>query len=256
MRHLLNALSMLVCLAATAPAAAAELQPRTSRAYDAYLEQARRAFLSRIERAPSPAGSQDGVLSAGPGGEDGIVNVEGGLVHHWIGAAFVRGATLRSVINVSRAYSDYSAVYTSVIGSRVLAHEGDTYRVLIRLEEGEAGITAVLDVRSTIRYFQSGNGGTYALSNADEIREVRNAGERDEHLLPAGRDSGYLWRANTFTRFIERDGGVYVEMETLGLSREFPPLLGWLIEPIARRLGRKSVESSLREFLAAVRAAA
>ena len=41
-------------------------------------------------------------------------------------------------------------------------------------------------------------------------------------------------------------------METVGLSRGFPPLLGWLIEPIARRLGRKSIERSLEEFIAEV----
>jgi len=74
-------------------------------------------------------------------------------------------------------------------------------------------------------------------------------------LLPAGRDSGYLWRASSFTTLAEQDAGVYVGMETLGLSRGFPPFLGWFIEPIARRLGRKSIERSLEQFVAAVRKA-
>ena len=82
---------------------------------------------------------------------------------------------------------------------------------------------------------------------------MKNAGQVNERLLPVGRDSGYLWRASNFTRFTEREGGVYVEMESLGLSRGFPPFLGWLIEPIARRLGRESIERSLEEFIAAVR---
>jgi hypothetical protein len=30
-------------------------------------------------------------------------------------------------------------------------------------------------------------------------------------------------------------------------------MLGWIIEPIARRIGRRSVETSLREFEAGVR---
>jgi hypothetical protein len=47
--------------------------------------------------------------------------------------------------------------------------------------------------------------------------------------------------------------GVFVVMETLGLSRRFPPMTGWIIEPIARRIGRKSVEGSLDEFLTAIR---
>ena len=85
-----------------------------------------------------------------------------------------------------------------------------------------------------------------------KFREVRNAGQADEQRLSAGRDSGYLWRASSFTNFIERDGGVYVEMETLGLTRRFPSLLGWVLEPIAKRLGRKSVEASLEEFRTAI----
>jgi len=137
----------------------------------------------------------------------------------------------------------------------LLAREGgDTYRTYMRIREGEAGITAVLDVRSTVRYGRVTPGRVYAISAATEIREVRNAGQRDEQALTPGRDSGYLWRASTFSYFEQRREGVYLEMETLGLSRGFPPLLGWIIEPIARRLGRRSVERSLDEFRAAVEA--
>ena len=70
--------------------------------------------------------------------------------------------------------------------------------------------------------------------------------------MPPGQDRGYLWRGATFTRFVEADGGVYMQMETIGLSRAFPPLLGWAIEPIARRVGRGSVENSVQEFRRAV----
>lgn len=60
---------------------------------------------------------------------------------------------------------------------------------------------------------------------------VTIAGQRpvrqlDEDHFPVGRDSGYLWRANAFTKFVQRDGGVWVELETVGLSRRFPPFVG------------------------------
>jgi len=106
----------------------------------------------------------------------------------------------------------------------------------------------------TVRYVRLTAARVYALSDATEIREVRNAGRPDEQLLPPGRDRGYLWRASTFSYFEQRHDGVYVEMDTLGLSRGFPPLLGWIIEPIARRLGRRSIERSLAEFQMAVEA--
>ena len=63
---------------------------------------------------------------------------------------------------------------------------------------------------------------------------------------------GYLWRAAALTRFVEEEGGVYMEMETIGLSRPFPLMMGWMIEPIARRIGRRSVERSVEEFRQAV----
>jgi len=253
-------LTLAATISTSRSADAAELQARTSQAYDAYLARAKEAFLSRIKRhragTPKPASpSPDLVIAARPASGDGIMDVPGGLVHHWLGTTFVAGITLREAIDVSRAYANYPKVYTPVIRSELLEQDGDVYRVLLRLKGGEGGVSAVLQMRSTVQYFADIRDTVYTISDADEIREVRSAGRPDEHLLPAGRDSGYLWRASTFSCFVEEGGGVYIETETLGLSRQFPPLLGWIIEPIARRLGRKSVELSLKEFAAAVRAA-
>ena len=246
---------LIVSTGITATIVAIDLQPQTNQAYNTFLERVTRAFESRARSHRGPKGSQEGVLPARAGSEDGIVEVPRGLVHHWVGAALIRGVTLAQVVSVSESYAAYSKMYKAVLSSRIVTKGEDSYRVMMRLREGEAGITAVLDVESTIRYTYPVARVVYVISNADQIREVRNAGDRDEQLLPPGRDSGYLWRANTFTYFSEQDDGVYVEMETLGLSRRFPPMLGWIIEPIARRMGRKSVENSLQEFLTAIRAA-
>jgi hypothetical protein len=247
--------TLVVLVAATlapAIAAAAELKPETVHAWNAYVAAARRAFVSRPRHIESVAGVPETVTGAAAHG-DGITEIPGGLVHHWIGRAFLPGVTLDQALAVSRAYASYDKTYESVIRSRLLDRQGDTFHVLMRLKEGGAGVTAVLDVRSTVIYSHPAPGTVVTISHADEIREVQNAGEPDERLLPAGHDSGYLWRATTFTYLSERPDGLYVEMETLGLSRTFPSLLGWIIEPIARRVGRKSVEGSLQEFIAAVK---
>lgn len=250
----LAALFGLVCVGAS-PAYAADLQPRAAQAYEQYADAAARDFVARAQKAAAAARRCDGVIGARAGSGDGILTVPDGLIHHWLGLAFVRGATLRQVDAVARDYSSYSKVYSNVVSAKVLSQKGDSYRVLIRLKEGEAGIHAVLDVRSAVDYRTLG-GGVTAVSRSEEIREVENAGRANESLLPAGRDSGYLWRAHTFTYFIPEEDGVFVVMETLGLSRRFPRGLGWLIEPIARRLGRKSVEGSLDEFASAIRRSA
>lgn len=245
----------LACVIPTA-ANAADLQPHAAQAYEKYAAEVARDFVARAQKAATTARRCDGVIGARAGSGDGILNVPDGLLHHWLATAYIRGARLREVDAVARDYSSYSKIYSNVVSAKVLSQKGDSYRVLIRLKEGEAGIHAVLDVRSAVDYRTLGAGGITAISRSEEIREVDNAGHSNELLLPAGRDSGYLWRAHTFSYFIPDEDGVFVVMETLGLSRRFPRGFGWLIEPIARRLGRKSVEGSLNEFAVAIRRSA
>jgi hypothetical protein len=248
-----GAVSLALAASIVASIHAAELQRRTSDAYDAYLHRARQTFVGRLQQMPGDVAAQPHGPSAAPAHGDGIIDVPGGLVHHWEGGVFIEDVSLDQAVGVSTAYSSYSTIYANVMASQLLEHDRNTYRVHLRLRESEAGIKAVLDVTSTVTYFFPEAGEAYSISNADEIREVTNAGTNRERLLPAGSDSGYLWRGNTFTRYLSIAGGVYVEIETLGLSRRFPPLLGWIIEPIARRLGRRSVVNALQEYAAALR---
>ena len=235
--------------------AAAELNPETAQAYSAYRDAAASAFLARARGDSASAPMKDGEVVARPVDGDGITDVPGGLIHHWRATTFLRAVTLREAVAVSQAYSRYPQIYRSVTDSRLLDHDrnADTFHVQMRLKEGQAGITAVLQIRSTVRYVRMSDAQVFALSEADEIRQVEDAGAPHERLLPPGRDSGYLWRASVLTSFLEWRNGVVIETETLGLSRRFPYTLGWMLEPIARHLGRKSVETSLAEFIAAVR---
>lgn len=243
---------------ASAPATAAHLEPRTVAAYEQYVEQARDSFLTRVRsdeelsratNMPVRRVTFNTATESSPQGR--IVKIPGGLIHHWTAVTFMPGVGMDRVLAVAQAYDNYAAIYAPVITARLLEHDGDTFRVFARIKEDTGVVSAVLDVWTVVTYNQT-KACAHSLSDASEIRQVKNPGEANEQLLPAGRDSGYLWRANTFTRFIARDGGVYVELETLGLSRGFPSLLGWIVEPIARRVGRSSVERTLAEFRAAV----
>lgn len=163
--------------------------------------------------------------------------------------------TLQEAITVSQDYANYKHVYGPIIDAGVLEQNGDMFRVLMRIQKRSGLVSAVLDVWSVVQYQRHGGSMVYSASDSERISEVKNAGEPDERRLPADQGRRYLWRANTFSRFAERDTGVLVELENVGLSRKFPPMLGWIIEPIARRVGRSSVEDSLLEFREAVLAA-
>jgi hypothetical protein len=167
---------------------------------------------------------------------------------------FIPGATLEEAVSVSQDYANYTHVYKPVLDAEVLEHDGDTFRVRIRVHEHSRLVSAVLDVWSAVRYEQTGNM-VYSVSDSERITEVKHASEANEHRLPPGQDSGYLWRASTFSRVAAQEAGVLAELENVGLSRRFPPLLAWIIEPIVHRVGRSSVEDSLAEFRAAVMAA-
>jgi hypothetical protein len=233
---------------APALCAGAELEERTNRAYEAYRASAEKRFLARQH---TPATPLSGAIIGRPAAEDGIISIAGGLIHHWLGTCFIPGVNVQRALEVSRHYDVYPSIYREIVAARVLERDADKYRVLVRVKDGEGGISAVLDVRSTVRFVFPDKEHAFSISSSEEIREVRRAGTSAELILPPGRDSGYLWRADVFTAFVQTPDGLYIETETLGLSRTFPPMLGWIIAPIARRFGQKSVVRSLEQFEAA-----
>jgi len=50
------------------------------------------------------------------------------------------------------------------------------------------------------------------------------------------------WRLVTIARYMERDGGVYLEIEAIGLSRDIPGSVRWFVEPIVRNVSRQSLK--------------
>src|SRR5262245_16012423 len=241
-------------------AAAADLQDQTRRAYEEYAARATRSFVDRARDGASGGGSHElprgGTLVVRPAREDGILSVPSGLVHHWSGSTFIAGVTLQDALDVSYGYDAYNSVYMQVLSSKLLSREGDTYRVLLRIKGSGGGLSATLDVTSRVQYVFPDDHRVYSISTSEDIREIIHAGTPAESSRPAGYDSGYLWRAATFNNLVATDEGVFAETETLGLSRAFPAMLGWFIEPIAKRLGRESLQKSLVEFSQAVKARA
>ena len=255
-----SAVVLLMLLLPAAAATAAELEARTVAAYERHLADVERRFEQQVSGdvfmselvSPRRKRLVDGEILAGPGGGDGIIDAPNGLIHHWRATVFIPGVTLGDVLAVAKEYSRYHLVYESVVGAGLLGREGDQYRVFLRLKRSAGVVTGVIDLWSTVEYRYPRRDHAVAVSKAACVRQVEDAGKPRERRLPPGVGSGYLWRADTFSKYFEADGGVFVELETIGLSRDYPPLLGWIIEPIARRLGRGSSEDSLAEFRRAV----
>jgi hypothetical protein len=85
------------------------------------------------------------------------------------------------------------------------------------------------------------------------VQEIEDYGRPGEHRLPEGQGGGYIWKLHSIARFEQRDGGVYVELEAMALSRDVPAMLRFVVDPIVRRVSRNSLFTSLEQTEHAVR---
>ena len=116
-----------------------------------------------------------------------------------------------------------------------------------------AFLKTALDADYECRYVQVDDRRIYSVSRSTRIQEVDEYGFPAQRLLQEDQGGGIIWRLFSITRYAERDGGVYLELEAIGLSRDIPASLRFLVEPVVRRLSRASLSVSLRQTEQAVR---
>jgi len=180
------------------------------------------------------------------------IAVPGGLIHHWIGTAFVPGATLAQTLAFMEDY-DHKVEYfkPDIVRSKILRHEGDDYFVLLRFYQKKI-ITTVIDTDQEVHYHVVDKTHAWSRSNATRVQEVDNPGKSDERLEPEGHDRGFVWKLNTFWRFEEKDGGTYLECQAISLSRDIPTGLGWMVGSFVSSVPRESLTFTLTTARAAL----
>jgi hypothetical protein len=244
---------------------AAELQPETLSSWDRYIQAADGAMHARllpghkflwIDEAPDRRQQlrQGEILASNY--EGSAEKVPSGLIHHWIGAAFFPNTKMDDVLGVVRDYSRYKDYYNpSVIDSHTIQQTADTDRFSMLLMNKAFFLKTALAGEYRSVYAQAGNKRWYGIASSVRMQEVEDYGGAGEHKLPSDHGSGYIWRMHSITRFEEADGGVYVEMETVALSRDIPAALRWMVNPIVRRVARGAMLTSLRQTMDAVSSA-
>jgi hypothetical protein len=113
----------------------------------------------------------------------------------------------------------------------------------------------VLDTEHDVHYTRIDAQREASKSISTSIREVAAAGKPNEHDLAADTGGGYLWRINTYWRFLARDGGVYVQCESISLTRDIPTGLGWIVGPFVTSIPRDSLSFTLEAMKKALLAA-
>jgi hypothetical protein len=115
-------------------------------------------------------------------------------------------------------------------------------------------ITVVVNSEHDAQFMREGADRASSRIHSTRIAEVENAGTPDEREKPVGRDGGYLWRLNSYWRFLERDNGVYIECESITLTRGIPFGLAWAVSPFVTSIPKETLAFTLentRKTLAA-----
>jgi hypothetical protein len=240
------------------PAAAAELKPKTLEAFDQYVRQtedrmaASKTFLWADESPERARRVLQGEIVVSPFHAKPETKVKDGLIHDWVGSIFIPGVNVERVLAMVQDYNHHKDVFKpDVLDSKLLSREGNTFRIYLRLLKKKV-ITVVENTEHEVKYTQVDAKKWRSVSRTTKIAEVDNPGKKNEREEPPDTGGGFLWRLNSYWRFEERDGGVYMECQALSLTRDVPTGLGWLIEPIIRELPKESLENTLRQTRAAL----
>jgi hypothetical protein len=192
-------------------------------------------------------------LTTGAGTE-----LPGALLHDWRGTAFIAGGKAADFERLMKDFNAYPKVYTpQVLTARILEHDGDHFQTTMRVRQKHV-LTVVMDTAYDITFgrpdfgrFAAQRG--YSTSRSTQIEEIDSPGTPHERALGPGEEHGFLWRMNTYWSYAERDGGLYIQIESVSLSRSIPTGLRWLIGPFVESVPRESLEFTLRATSDALR---
>ena len=252
-----------VFFAVLTPLSAAELKPETVQAWDAYIRSINarapgngQHFLRIDQSSDGTERVRKGEIVVAPVG-DNPKHVPGGLIHDWVGTSFIPNAAIEDVLSTVNDYDRYENFYAPhVVDAKLMSRNSDEFRFRMLLMHKAMFASSALEGDYEAKYVEVDPHRWYSVAYTTRLQQIDGYGTAEAHKLPPDHGSGYIWRLYSIARFEQRDGGVYVELEAIALSRDIPASLHWIVEPMVRRLSKSSVITSLEQTRTAVRGSA
>ena len=225
----------------------AQLKPDAAAAFDRYIATAEQRIAAEqtsvdpfLRLNSLPAAQRSGFTARLRQGEVMIetvgttpVDVPGGMIHDWVGTAFVPRASVAQVLALVQDYDHLARYYhPDVQASRLIARHGDDFRIFMQLRKHKV-VTVVLDTEYDVHYGRLDPQHWFSTSRSTRVDEA------------GGGDHGFLWRLYTYWRFVEVRDGVIVQCEAISLTRDIPTGLGWVIGPFVTKIPRESLEFTM-----------
>ncbi len=180
-------------------------------------------------------------------------NLPGAMLHHWRGTAFAPGAHAEDFERLMKNVSAYPRHFRpQVTDARLLAAQGDHLVMKLRVRQQHV-LTVVLDTTYDVTFGRLDPLRGYSFSRSTQVSEIDAPGTPAERVLAPGREHGFLWRLNTYWSYEERSGGLFLQVESVSLTRSIPPGLAWAVQPFVAGVPRDSLEFTLRQTCNALR---
>jgi hypothetical protein len=170
----------------------------------------------------------------------------GAMLHHWRGTAFATGAKAADFERLMKDFNAYPQYFApQVIQAKVLTQQEDRLQASMRVRQRHV-ITVVMDTTYDITFRRLDAQHGYSISQSTHVSEIDSPGSVTERALNSNEEHGFLWRLNTYWSYDERDDGLYMQIESISLTRSIPTGLGWAVRPFVESVPRESLEFTLR----------
>jgi hypothetical protein len=156
-----------------------------------------------------------------------------GNLHHWRGTAFVPNAKAADFDRLLRDFPGYPKYFAPQVLETKLLSDGDPTKIHMRVRQKHV-ITVVLDITYDVTVGQTDPQHRYSTARSTRITEVDTT---ENH--------GYLQRLNNYWSYEERDAGLYLQIESISMSRAIPLGLEWMIRGYVESIPRDSLEFTL-----------
>ncbi len=239
-------------------ARAANLKAETVAAWDDYIQSVSVSLQDRVrpgggflwtdENSERIAKVHGGEIVVAPAPGPSPRKVPGGLIHHWIAAAFLPNVKLDEILEVTEDYDRYQEFYRpSVIASKTVARQDSNDFFSMQLMNRAFFLKTMLDADYQSTNVRLDERRFYSVSRTTRVQEIEDYGRPTQHRMPEGQGGGYVWKLFSIGRLAQRDGGVYIEIEAVALSRDIPAGVRFVVDPIVRSVSRSALVTSLTQ---------
>jgi len=173
------------------------------------------------------------------------------LLHHWRATAFVPNTTAAAFEHLLRDFTAYPHNFApEILATTVLTQTGvpsersvfagveTPTHTLLRLRTRQHHvITVVLDTTCDVTFATLDATHGYSISRSTRIDEITPTGA----AATDKQAQGFLYRLNTYWSWEQRDNGLYLQLESLSLTRAIPHGLAWAVRPYLESIPRDSL---------------